>query len=152
MQKSQIFLNISYHAQENGSWGTHFAKSLNSNFLKGLTSLRTHPGTASPKADHPDQGVPPPLLLHGQRPTTITLARVRSLLVSAKHVVEDTALVWDVALAHSPCVYNARWPRSWTLLTLSVANDFQHCFPQNWTLAWAWEGCFITTRRSWWLF
>ena len=36
-QKSQIFLSETIHAQENGSRGPHFAKSLNSNFLKGLT-------------------------------------------------------------------------------------------------------------------
>ena len=33
----KYFLSETIHAQENGSWGTHFAKSLNSNFLKGLT-------------------------------------------------------------------------------------------------------------------
>ena len=33
----KYFLSETIHAQENGSRGTHFAKSLNSNFLKGLT-------------------------------------------------------------------------------------------------------------------
>ena len=33
----KYFLSETIHAQENGSWGTHFAKSLVSNFLKGLT-------------------------------------------------------------------------------------------------------------------
>ena len=33
----KYFLSETIHAQENGSRGPHFAKSLNSNFLKGLT-------------------------------------------------------------------------------------------------------------------
>ena len=33
----KYFLSETIHAQENGSRGTHFAKSLNSNFLQGLT-------------------------------------------------------------------------------------------------------------------
>ena len=33
----KFFLSETIHAQENGSRGPHFAKSLNSNFLKGLT-------------------------------------------------------------------------------------------------------------------
>ena len=37
LKYSQIFLSETIHAQENGSRGPHFAKSLNSNFLKGLT-------------------------------------------------------------------------------------------------------------------
>merc|ERR1712020_746717 len=37
LKYSQIFLSETIHAQENESRGTHFAKSLNSNFLKGLT-------------------------------------------------------------------------------------------------------------------
>ena len=36
LKYSQIFLSETIHAQENGSRGPHFAKSLNSNFLKGL--------------------------------------------------------------------------------------------------------------------
>ena len=32
-----MFLSETIRAQENGSRGPHFAKSLNSNFLKGLT-------------------------------------------------------------------------------------------------------------------
>ena len=32
----KYFLSETIHAQENGSWGTYFAKSLISNFLKGL--------------------------------------------------------------------------------------------------------------------
>ena len=43
LKYSQIFLSETIHAQENGSRGPHFAKSLNSNFLKGLTySALTH--------------------------------------------------------------------------------------------------------------
>ena len=37
LKYSQIFLSETIHAQESGSRGPHFAKSLNSNFLKGLT-------------------------------------------------------------------------------------------------------------------
>ena len=37
LKYSQIFLSETIHGQENGSRGPHFAKSLNSNFLKGLT-------------------------------------------------------------------------------------------------------------------
>ena len=37
LKYSQIFLSETIHAQENGSRGPHFAKSLNSNFFKGLT-------------------------------------------------------------------------------------------------------------------
>ena len=45
LKYSQIFLSETIHAQENGSRGPHFAKSLNSNFLKGLTYSAMIPWT-----------------------------------------------------------------------------------------------------------
>ena len=48
LKYSQIFLSETIHAQENGSRGPHFAKSLNSNFLKGLTYSAVCQASVSP--------------------------------------------------------------------------------------------------------
>ena len=56
LKYSQIFLSETIHAQENGSRGPHFAKSLNSNFLKGLTysALSSVLQWGSPTCLHPE--------------------------------------------------------------------------------------------------
>ena len=51
LKYSQIFLSETIHAQENGSRGPHFAKSLNSNFLKGLTYSAVCTEEISPRGD-----------------------------------------------------------------------------------------------------